>query len=443
MNMSQLDYVDQLLFSSDKVERKFLSNLLHSESVINALSSVLFDFLVPSHFKTPKCRSVYASVLKTYSEFGVLDQDRIKIDCGHEKFIDDLLYNNPEYRLKSDENLDLLGMEVVRNAERRELYDMVNRFAYSMNENTKIEDFQDVIFDFQAKWRRSNKNIVQFSTVIEEIRQSILQNEKLENLEFSCRWPKLAKQVKLCKKELLIISGDTSGGKTAFACNLSESLDRHGHKGAYILYEGTEKSIALRIVSDMTKISANSLRDTIGMSEKQKEAIVDFLGKLENNLVFQTSLPNIAALAQIIPYIKMNYNLDFIVIDHMHAMPMKGEIRTAVMETTRVFLEIAKKNDLLVIALAQLRKDSVGADKEPSADDLRESATIKQDAHHIWLLYDKGYYLDKDEYEEKSNALCQIQPPKAELIIAKNREGNAGISQKMDYIRETHSWNEV
>jgi replicative DNA helicase len=51
--------------------------------------------------------------------------------------------------------------------------------------------------------------------------------------------------------------------------------------------------------------------------------------------------------------------------------------------------------------------------------DLRESGTIEQDADMIGLLYRSAYYAESEEEKEAESG-------KAELILAKNRNGETG-----------------
>jgi replicative DNA helicase len=133
---------------------------------------------------------------------------------------------------------------------------------------------------------------------------------------------------------------------------------------------------------------------------------------------------------------------DFVVIDHMHQMPVKGKMREGFIDITNKFLQMGKEENVLVIALAQFRKPTEKeADKRPTSNMIRESSTIAQDAHHVWILHDPEH-IDKlrkenqDDSERMSshynthggqNASLPSGPKHAEIIVEKNREGDAGI----------------
>ena len=72
-----------------------------------------------------------------------------------------------------------------------------------------------------------------------------------------------------------------------------------------------------------------------------------------------------------------------------------------------------------VIALAQLsRSVEAREDKRPLLSDLRESGSIEQDADIVAFLFNEAYY--KKELAIDENTV------KAELIIAKHRNGSTG-----------------
>jgi len=84
---------------------------------------------------------------------------------------------------------------------------------------------------------------------------------------------------------------------------------------------------------------------------------------------------------------------------------------------------LAKELDVPILVLAQLNRgpesrtgNSLGV---PRMSDLRESGTIEQDADMIGLLYRSAYYAQSEEEKE-------AEAGKAELVLAKNRNGETG-----------------
>jgi replicative DNA helicase len=127
-----------------------------------------------------------------------------------------------------------------------------------------------------------------------------------------------------------------------------------------------------------------------------------------------------------------------IVVDHMgHARPDDKAVGRyeKITEVSNGLLAIAKEFDVAILALCQLNRASVQNRRRPSLEDLRDSGAIEQDASCVLLLHREDYYLEKSAREGDEEAIknLQFEKGKAELIIAKARNGPTGAA------RLTHS----
>jgi replicative DNA helicase len=122
-----------------------------------------------------------------------------------------------------------------------------------------------------------------------------------------------------------------------------------------------------------------------------------------------------------------------VIIDHMgHVQPDQSRrSRTEDMgDVSKALLAFAKRHDVAVLALSQLNRTSVSEGRRPGLHDLRQSGEIEEDAHAVIFLHREEYYArdavnaakDQAEYE-KAQARFDQSLGKAELIIAKNRNG--------------------
>ena len=81
---------------------------------------------------------------------------------------------------------------------------------------------------------------------------------------------------------------------------------------------------------------------------------------------------------------------------------------------------MARELKIPVLALSQLSREvEKREDKKPILADLRESGSIEQDADIVMFLYRPDYYKKSDDGNTGE----------VELIIAKNRQGIAGVSR--------------
>jgi replicative DNA helicase len=102
----------------------------------------------------------------------------------------------------------------------------------------------------------------------------------------------------------------------------------------------------------------------------------------------------------------------------------KGDNREQeVSRISRELKALAKRLNVPVIALSQLSRavEARGGSKRPQLSDLRDSGSIEQDADVVIFPHRPEYY-GQELMEDGSNA-----KGKAELIIAKNRNGRTGI----------------
>lgn len=268
-------------------------------------------------------------------------------------------------------------------------------------------------------------------------------------------YPKLDEMAPLHKGELCVIGAITSGGKTAFTVKLCIGLASEGARGLYFFYESTAENIQLRVASIMTRTPLNRLSRS-QLTEDEIDRVDDAMKLINDELSYRDESRK-GAIDDLIVHVKSKLkkaSYDYIVIDHMHQMPIAGRIREGFIDITNKFLQLAKQENIAVIALAQFRKPNEReADKRPTANLIRESSTISQDAHHVWFLHDPAHLAKKrrEQIEEFGTGMAgryggdNTQIPEdlhAEIIVDKNREGETGIIPAR-FHRDCVLWEEI
>src|SRR5258708_7220449 len=147
------------------------------------------------------------------------------------------------------------------------------------------------------------------------------------------------------------------------------------------------------------------------------------------------SIPQLAARAR---RLKRQRGLHLIIVDYIQLMQGKSPraAQNRVQEITEIttgLKALAKELNVPIIALSQLSRGVESRDeKRPQLSDLRESASIEQDADVVLFVFREEYYLKNreprpgtDEHLRWETEMSDARG-KAEVIIAKQRHGPTG-----------------
>ena len=277
---------------------------------------------------------------------------------------------------------------------------------------------------------------------------SIKNGVQLQQIMNQEAFPKLNEISQVARGDLIVLGAQTSMGKTAFALRYCTGLIEAGYKGMYFIYEGSDDTLQRRVIAQTTGIKLARLKKVDNLTDEEKDKVYEVAPIFEDQLHYEGEATGIDSLINMVKLEKKKGRVDFVCIDHIHLMPVEGNIRTGMMELTKKLVKMGRDEEILCIAIAQFKKeDGDKIAERPDGNSLRESATIKQDAHHIWLLHDPEFLENKTKtmstqaYDD-SSFVGQTRMPSAEIIVEKNREGNTGIiPAKFD--RTTGIWTET
>jgi replicative DNA helicase len=228
--------------------------------------------------------------------------------------------------------------------------------------------------------------------------------------------------------QMIIIAARPGMGKTSFALNLAVNSCKAANLPVVIYsYEMVSTELSGRILSSEANVDSRKIRtkDYTDMDLRNMAHAIQNLSTLPIyvNDNAGTTLLDIKSFCR---KLKTDQGLGLIVIDYLQLMKphiRKQSREQEIAEISRGIKELAKELECPIIAMSQLNRSAASrTDRRPQLQDLRESGSIEQDADMVMLLHREDYY---DENTPDKGV--------AEVIIAKNRAGEAG-TVKMAWI---------
>ena len=261
----------------------------------------------------------------------------------------------------------------------------------------------------------------------------------------------------LFAKNLIIVGGRPGMGKTALmttvAFNVADHFQntmREDHKdrtvGFFSLEMGGDE-LAGRILCARANVSFEDGR--MGkLDQHDFDRLVAAKQELTTLPIYIDETPAVTVatmLSRARRLKRQKKKLGLIIVDYL-GLAEPGETKDSnrvgqIDQITRDLKKMAKALEVPVVALAQLnRKVEERDDKRPQISDLRESGSIEANADVIMFLFRAQYYLErsepKREPDESDDAFhnrmvgwqraLEEALNKAEVIVAKNRNGKTG-----------------
>jgi len=222
--------------------------------------------------------------------------------------------------------------------------------------------------------------------------------------------------------QLVLIAGRPGTGKSVLATQIGRHIaETSGKTVALLSYEMSTTEIGFRLLSAETGIPVTELmRGSVPVDMKQ--AVASGINHLSgiNLLIDDTPPPTLAGARSELRRIARTTQLGAIVVDYLQLMRVDGIRDGRVEEISTISRELkllSKELSVPVIACSQLNRALESRpNKRPMLSDLRESGSLEQDANIVMFLYREHVYNPSANERD------------AELIIAKNRNGKAGVT---------------
>ncbi|MCB2229288.1 replicative DNA helicase [bacterium] len=240
--------------------------------------------------------------------------------------------------------------------------------------------------------------------------------------------------------DLVVIAGRPSMGKTAFSLNIAEKIALEQKRGVGIFsIEMSKEQLVTRMLCGMAKVNQQKVRNH-RINDAETRRLANAAARLSNAPIFIDDSPILSSLEMRAKArrLKANQeNLGLIIVDYIQMMHASGRLENRqqeIAQISRSMKSLAKELNIPVIAISQLSRmvEQRGGDKRPQLADLRESGAIEQDADVVMFVYRPEFYLS---HLEKTDPKYMEVEGRAEIIVAKQRNGPTGIAQ-LTFIKE-------
>jgi replicative DNA helicase len=224
--------------------------------------------------------------------------------------------------------------------------------------------------------------------------------------------------------DLIFIAARPSVGKTSLMMQIASHASESTMTGVVSL-EMKRRDVGFRLVSTEARVNLHGLQ-TGFLGSGDYERVGNALSRLGSKKLAIDDASGLtdAQLRARVRRFSSRYGLGIVFVDYLQLLTgEKSENRNLeVSKMSRGLKGLAKDLNIPVVLLSQLNRDNEKTNRRPRLSDLRDSGSLEQDADVVLLLHRPQQHEDGEGYKDGE---------KAELIIAKQRNGPTGIIDLM------------
>jgi replicative DNA helicase len=283
---------------------------------------------------------------------------------------------------------------------------------------------------------RAGKKLVKLPEAMEETLKE-LRGERKEGVQLG--FSNLAGTIgQFYRGELIVLAGRPSMGKSSFARDIVRRLTLRDKDSKVLVFtlEESATQYAQNMLVSQARVDSHAVRtgvmSTLGGSASGGDGVLPRLSLAKEAFqgssvyLLDSGTVTIKEIASRARAMKSRHGLDLLVVDYLQYVQGEGSNpRERVDDVTNGLKRLARDLDVPVLALAQLsRATETREDHKPRLSDLKESGGIEATADVVLFIHREGYY----KRDRADNT--------AEIIVAKQRHGPAGVSVRFTFEKE-------
>lgn len=406
-------------FYSEEAEQIVLGTILINNEYYKSVS----DSLHSSHFFFPQNQAIFSRIEECLKNESVADQITLRQffesepsikEVGGSLYLTTLLSSaSTIIDIRQYANL------IIDNFQKREQWSFYKE-ALSDLETKSSQKVADNILDKIAKLENESQSVSVYDGADMAAGLQEIWKKPLVGIESGI--PTLDKMLNggFYPQKLYVIGAAPGSGKTSFSQQVILNAIKKDIKALFFSMEMEKENVFTRFLSAMTKINPfRILINNIYNHEQYRfnEACKDWEKLRDKISVADKGSLTINQIRATAKRIKRKKNIGLVVVDYIQIIATREKTNlneaTLIKENVTALKEIAKDLNVVVIALSQITKDSLGG--RPGLKSLKGSGGIAEGADTVINMW-----TDSDQ-EQEGNQIKNLN-----LEIAKNRNGRGG-----------------
>lgn len=408
------------------------NNILGIMMVDNDKAATVFSLLDNSDFYTKANRDIFKCIYGLIKANKIADivsvSEQLKFDklleeCGGREHITELAMN-----LTSTANYKQYCKIIVKYSKKRKMMYSIDEANVMIQEGKDIEDVANYLKNGceTVLLSKTSTNLTSLFAGIDDVMEEVdtVLSSDSRTFGLATGFKELDMCLSgLCKAKLYILGARPRVGKSALAQQIAEYVAQ-GHNVLFHSLEMRSSQYTKRSLFRLSGLNNDLLTRGLISKDDAMDKLAKASGELAELKLEIDDEPdcNLKTIEKNIVSMRNNKGgCDLVIVDYLQLMGGTSRKQTdrfeIVSKNSRGLKRLANKYDVPILILCQLsRQVDSRENKRPQLSDLRDSGDIEQDADVVMFIYREEVY--------NPSPICR---GKAELIIAKNREGSCKV----------------
>lgn len=269
----------------------------------------------------------------------------------------------------------------------------------------------------------SAEDTITLTSILEQLRQRVIDNASGKRLDgFLTGFQRIDAYGGLHTKDLVIIAGLSSHGKTALALTMASNAARLSEARVLIFsMEMDAMQIGARLLAPRAQVPSNVILYR-PLKERGQSDVDQGISRMqdmaERVFIGEGSVQSLEGILGSIRLHHSRYGVRLVIVDYLQILAIARNRDTsreqALADVARQLKNIAKELDICVLLLSQLNRDGVSTgNPEPSAWQIRGSGQVNEAADLTLLVYRPEvvggqYRQPHDSISPKGTALLKV-----------------------------------